>query len=326
MCSGIRYALLGLFLSIINPINVSAEYFCAKNINLPADSLYLQSQNPSISNISIQARFAVTKNVERNGESKAKSRVVWNYQSPQKYCFVELSWRNTNYGDFTDTRQAILRLGKSVNGNDSIVATKIFDKKVNLSTGYNTIVVEGNEERFKVYVGADRLNPVGELIDKSNLTGSCGIISTVKTNVLKFIVESAPNIKQFLKTSFNEDTLKEKFRNNQQADEGFWSYLDRNNDAKYAIVGGRYRIALVKDNDDYLLIYLSGAQTNQINWAEGMIKGRLKPTIFQNHYDLIWYDSMFDIIDTDAYATIEDSILTLDFPLYKTQIRFYKEK
>jgi hypothetical protein len=119
--------------------------------------------------------------------------------------------------------------------------------------------------------------------------------------------------------------LKEKFHSNQQIHEGFWSYLDRNNDAKYAIVGGRYRIALVKDNDDYLLIYLSGAQTNQINWAEGMIKGRLRPTIFHNHYDLIWYDSMFDIIDTDAYATIVDSILTLEFPLYKTQIRFYKE-
>ena len=74
-----------------------------------------------------------------------------------------------------------------------------------------------------------------------------------------------------------------------------------------------------------MLIYLSGAQINQINWVEGMIKGRLRPTIFQNHYDLIWYDSMFDIIDTDAYATIVDSILTLEFPLYKTQIRFYKE-
>lgn len=325
MCSGIRYALLGLLLFIINPINVGAEYFSAKNINLPEDSLYLQPQNPSISNISIQARFAVTKNIERNGESKSKSRVVWNYQSPKKYCFVELSWRNTNYGDFTDERQAILRIGKCVNGNDSIVTTKIFDKKVNMSTGYNTIVVEGNEERFKVYVGSERLNPVGELIDKSNLKGSCGIISSVKTNILKFIVETAPNIKLSLKTSFNEDALNEKFSNNKQVNEGFWSYLDRNNDAKYAIVGGRYRIALVKDNDDYLLIYLSGAQTNQINWAEGMIKGRLIPTIFQNHYDLIWYDSMFDIIDTDAYATIVDSILTLEFSLYKTQIRFYKE-
>lgn len=325
MCSGIRYALLGLLLFIINPINVGAEYFSAKNINLPADSLYLQPQNPSISNISIQARFAVTKNIERNGESKAKSRVIWNYQSPKHYCFVELSWRNTNYGDFTDERQAILRIGKCVNGNDSIVIKKIFDKKVNMSTGYNTIVVEGNEERFKVYVGAERLNPVGELIDKSNLKGSCGIISSVKTNILKFIVETAPNIKLSLKTSFNEDALNEKFSNNKQVNEGFWSYLDRNNDAKYAIVGGRYRFALVKDKDDYLLIYMSGAQTNQKNWIQGMIKGRLKSTIFQNHYDLIWYDSMFDIIDADAYATIVDSILTLEFPICKTQIRFYKE-
>ena len=325
MCNGFIFALLGLLLFITNPINVSAENISAKNFNLPSDSLYLIHQKPSISNISIQTRFAVAENLERNGESKSKSRVVWNYQSPKKYCFVELSWRNTNYGDFTDERQAILRIGKCVNGNDSIVITKIFDKKVNMSTGCNTIVVEGNEERFKVYVGSERLNPVGELIDKNNLSGRCGIISTVKTKISKFIVETTPNIKQSLKTSFKEEMLKEKFHSNQQIHEGFWSYLDRNNDVKYAIVGGRYRIALIKDNDDYLLIYLSGAQTNQINWAEGMIKGRLKPTIFQNHYDLIWYDSMFDIIDADAYATIVDSILTLEFPLYKTQIRFYKE-
>ena len=325
MFNRFTYGLFTLLLMIVNPINISAEYFNIKDIIIPADSIYLKKQGSSISNISIQARFAVAQNKERNGDSKAKSRIVWNYQSQQNYCFVELYWRNTNYGDILDERQAIIRIGKRTNDKDSIITTKIFDKKVNLSTGYNTIVVEGNEEKFKIYVGSERLYPIGEIIERSSLIGSCGIASTVKTKMLKFIVETTPNIKNSLRTSFNESNLKIRFQNNQQLNEGFWSYLDKNNDASFAIIGGRYRFALVKDNDDYLLVYLSGAQTNQKNWENGMIKGRLKPTIFQNHYDLIWYDSMFEVIDMDAYVIIDNSILTIEFPIYKTQIRFFKE-
>lgn len=83
---------------------------------------------------------------------------------------------------------------------------------------------------------------------------------------------------------------------------------------------------MLKVKDDYLIIYLSGAETNSSNWKEGMIKGRLKATIFQNHYDLEWYDSLFELIDVDAYASINNSILTLEFPLYKAKVRFFKQR
>ena len=48
--------------------------------------------------------------------------------------------------------------------------------------------------------------------------------------------------------------------------------------------------------------------------------------IDEKWYDLVWYDSTLDFIDCEANAFIENSILTLNFPLYKSSIRFFKEK
>lgn len=56
-----------------------------------------------------------------------------------------------------------------------------------------------------------------------------------------------------------------------------------------------------------------------------MLKGRLRPTIFENHYTLEWIDSEFRTMTEDMHADIEQgAILTLSFPLLKTTLRFSK--
>ena len=56
-----------------------------------------------------------------------------------------------------------------------------------------------------------------------------------------------------------------------------------------------------------------------------MLKGRLRPGIFENHYSLEWIDAEFEPVTEDIHADIsQGAILTLSFPLLKTTLRFSK--
>ena len=106
--------------------------------------------------------------------------------------------------------------------------------------------------------------------------------------------------------------------------EKIWRYLDRDTDARVLNLGGEYRLATVSNADGgYDIVYIDGARVNSGYWRPLMIKGRLKPTAFINHYDLIWYDSYGRVIDRETSADIENgSILKLNFPLYGGSVRF----
>lgn len=300
-----------------------SQYY--KQLSLNADSIILSKLDENILSVDIEARVKVIQNRERDGKSKSLWRLLWNYQSTNNYNYIELTWNNTNFGDILDVRQAIVNIVEVKNSRQKVVKSVALERGVNLSTGFNTILVEAKGSKYNVFVGDDELMYIGTFSNDS-LFGSCGLIASVDSYVSNFVVNSEYDISKTIFTQNTEQTLIEKFKiSSSSSIEGFWSYLDRNNDPDWARLGGRYRFALVKNANDFDIIYIGGAEINKLNWKEGMIKGRLKSTIFQNHYDVEWYDSMFDIIDEDSHATIKDSILTIEFPIYKTQIRFYKE-
>ncbi len=103
-----------------------------------------------------------------------------------------------------------------------------------------------------------------------------------------------------------------------------WCYLDRDTDQRVLNLGGDYKLATIKRQDGaYDLVYIEGARVNGVNWKPMMIKGRLKPTPFVNHFDLVWYDAYGREVDTDTSADIIDtSILKLNFPLQGGVVRF----
>lgn len=315
-----------LFLLLLISNSSLATNYHYKNFDIEADKYFLVEQEDSIKSLTIEARLSVSKNKERDGVSKARWRVVWNYVSTQNYDFVELTWENTNFGDIYDCRQAILSIGRVRGGVDYVFKTKKINDGVNLSTGSNSIMIEVDSGYLNLFVGDKQLKYI-DTYEVGALLGSfCGVVSSVEAKVSNFIVEMIPNKERRLQTSYSEQDLIAKFSSSATEYEGFWSYLDRDIDLDYARLGGKYRLALVKNNDGYLIIYIDGADTNKNKWSKGMIKGVLKSTIFKNHYDLIWYDSTFDVIDSEANAFIENSILTLNFPLYKSSIRLFKEK
>ncbi len=297
-----------------------------KHFTLSTDSLYLIPQGDCLSNLIIEARVAVNKNKERVGESSSRWSIIWNYKSSNDFNYIELTWENTNFGDFLDYRRAKIKVGEIRKGVDNVLKTTTLDKNVNMYTGYNSISIEISGDKYNVFVGDNKLCYIGSFLFKDKIRGNCGIKTTIDAKISRFVIETTPDMKLMLQSKNTLKSLNTHFSTKKNLHEGFWSYLDRNNNEDYAIVGGRYRFALLKEGNDYLIIYINGAVTNKKNWSEGMIKGRLISTIFENHYDLIWYDSMFELIDVDAHASINNSILTIEFPTYKTQIRFYREQ
>ncbi len=57
-----------------------------------------------------------------------------------------------------------------------------------------------------------------------------------------------------------------------------------------------------------------------------MLRGHLTPTGFEGHYDLEWVDARHNLISSDAYCQMEnDMIISLQFPLLKSVLRFTRE-
>ncbi len=107
--------------------------------------------------------------------------------------------------------------------------------------------------------------------------------------------------------------------------EGYWWYLDRDIDTKKASIGQKYRLAIVAaGNKTYQIVSLDPEAAKQGFTTPVQVKGWLRPTNFSNNYDMVWYDANGHELNDDNNAQLSDdgSILTLRFPIYKSQIRF----
>ncbi len=108
---------------------------------------------------------------------------------------------------------------------------------------------------------------------------------------------------------------------------GTWSYLDAVTPKRGDIViGGKYKLEIIPDpaNDGYYLaVYRGGGTVGAQLWEDGAIKARFKPTHFEGHYDVEWYDAKNALISDDVNATFQgDNILVIEFPVLEALIRF----
>lgn len=316
------YVLLTFVCFFIYPYAQQRIYL--EDISISRDSMYLVELNQSPIAYSLEARAALNKNDEKEGKSSQEWGIVWNYETAKDYCYAKILCGNSCYGDFLDQRYADVIIGKKQNGIDSIIENRRFLKGIDVATGYNTILLEYNKESAKIFTGNNELNFVSKF-DYNFNKGKCGIYTNDILHVMSLAVETKKNIEREVGTDWSIEKINNYLKFADDKVEGFWEYLDRNNDDKRAKIGGRYKFAIIKDNEDYLILYISGAITNKSSWNIGMLKGKLKSTIFENHYDLVWYDSMFEPIETDAHADItDDVILNLQFPTYESSFRLYK--
>lgn len=200
--------------------------------------------------------------------------------------------------------------GRSIDGNSCLTVSVVTDSK-----GMAEILV-GEEDSF-FSLG---MIPVKEKIVSMSLSGNCPVeINTV--NVKKEGV-GFPTV-----SGWSLDGLSRRFNAAVDSREGFYDYLDSDVDTEMCRLGGRYRLAVVGDGSGgYDIIYLGGAEENGQAWRPGMIKGKLSPTIFLNHYDLKWYDAEMSDDMEELWGELNGTVMELHFPRERGIVRFSRSR
>lgn len=268
---------------------------------------------------------------ERTAISNPEWGLIFNYDNNSgDYCAVVLSCDNsTPYDDITDQRTMKVSIVHRADQESRELAHTLLTKGVSLEDDLNTICVDVDERHVTVSIGKNELQQVLEAdITRPAGAASVGYLAGPGARVaIERAVLTIENEKQVgtSTTLWTREGLDAYLEQSADPVEGYWQYLDRDMQDEWLRLGGRYTLAIVRADDGYDLIYIDGAQVKKSQWQWGMLKGHMTKTAFSGNYDLRWVDATMEPIERDAYATIENGIiLTLHFPIFKSQVRFAK--
>lgn len=248
------------------------------------------------------------------------------------YCATLAPVDDSKGDDIIADRYLLLSIFRRTDSADSLLLSLKLTKHVDCTSGgSNSIAAEFDHTRNQIciYAGDRDMLPLARLPLHPGFRGSLGVMAAGTVPFSIVVAEYQPDLCLRHATSWTEESLSTYFSTvSPQSPEGFWHYLDRSYDSRYSRPGGDYRLAVVASSAGaYDIIYLSGALTCADTWKPGMLKGRLEPTGFVGHYNLIWYDASFTPHSRDCSATLEHgSVLRFDLPLLKTSMRYSKSR
>ena len=292
---------------------------------------------------SIEACVAIKGNRNSSGIGKASWRLTWIDENGRTLRLLEVKWGNEGLVDAFDRRFLMITVDSiACNGVAvPLLEKKLFDK-VALYGGDNTIAIDERDGRMSVWIGNDLEYFVGEC-DAAYNASQVSLDGSLPLDVKYVAVTSEPSFAARLRGRWNPGELAEYILNHDSAVEGRWEFLDRDNNVRLASPGGKYGLSVVRyepsrggdvlelvpDYADklpaYEILYMSGAEVNASEWHPAMVKGLLYPTIFENHFDLVWFDSYMEPMAGEQWADlVPGSILSLNFPLLRAQMRFSK--
>lgn len=278
-----------------------------------------------VSTVAVEARCALRHAREGAGEGDSWWGIAWNYISPDDYEYVILRPYNTDFGSLTDKRVMGVEYGVNTGGVMIRKSREIMSSGVNMAKGYNSLLLEWGKAGLRVFAGSKELHKALEVDTQLPVSRECKLISSVGIDINSLVVECVADKAKSLAAGYDMDDLMSCIASSVDPMEGVWRYLDRENDESRARLGGNYSLIIIGNGNGYDLLYHDGARVNAAQWKPLMLKGTLAVTPFQRHYNLVWYDSMMDRLDEETHATLsEEGILSLEFPLYHSRLRFYK--
>lgn len=265
----------------------------------------------------------------RSREPHGVSRDFWGISwrccgHAESYCCT-LARGNTDNYDFANAPFVQLTVKA---GDREIVSQRVFDDVGLVAGAENSLCVTIDAHgAVRVAVGNHELVDVAAFsIGDFRGVVSWRVVARENVGVIYAMSREGVSKCRHLMTDWTVASLDQYFASSVDPLEGYWAYLDRENDSKVMKPGGFYTIAVVAaGSGNYDLIYVDGATVNSGLWSTGMRKGRLVDTRFVNHYDLVWVDAVFDTMSRDVSASVEQgAVLILSFPVYRSQMRFVK--
>lgn len=258
----------------------------------------------------------------------ARTNAPWVCELGNGYLIEVVPW-NTDSSD--DYWEPLTQFRLYVMNADSVSYSLVSEKKVKSRGNLSALRLTQTPDRL-LLTGPGGTNVFNDLPDripplaKSSLIG----IYSTKNDIL---TDAANNFEPYPEPVRVRVKKSETLPRNPVSEtdrSGVWTYLDNVTPNNGSVrIGGRYKILIVPDRDGgngYSIVYFGGASERPSFWKKGYLKGRLEPTSFDNHYNLVWYDHHRQRVDMgEASATFDGiNLLTLDFPLFKSQIRFQR--
>lgn len=275
----------------------------------------------------VELRGSAVRRSTKKPDPRNRYGVVWDMSDSANFCSATLRLSGSD-DDLIDSRCVELTIARHRSGCPiEIIKTISLRSGVDAVGGDNSLAVELSDNgQIRILAGNKSLNQVFSTdADRTAIDNGLGILIEGSPDISLIATETIADPKENVTTDWDLTSIEKYFATtNRPLPEGRWTYLDRNNDPQYARPGGKYQLAVVATpGGGYDILYIDGASTGSSSWTAGMRKGRLTPTVFSGHFDLVWYDSTMQVVDAECNATLESaSILRLDFPLLKSSMRF----
>lgn len=253
---------------------------------------------------------------------KGEWTLIWDYTDSANYNYAAIKTRlvaDDIYGG-----RSTVSVHTITEGQNTLVGKQDVEHQTNMTGLRLTRSVDG---RVRLVAGDN--TPVSFKVPFNGIPGSRVSISAPKGIVYQNIELSAM-VHDEPAPFGSIDELDKYLASSKDSIEGIWEYQDRNMPAGKIVPGGKYELAVVRlpDSGSYSIYYLSGGKIYADRWRMFMRKGTLIPTVFNGNFDMEWVDaSRARKLAGENYATltIENSLLTLYFPLINTTMRFRRK-
>lgn len=283
-------------------------------LSLPGDSIHIF---PSDTDIPVLSQA-----IEARVSGAHQLLLAWDVVDQQNYRYALVGINAPADNDLLGLPHLLVEIGRCVDGYDEVENQLSYKNETIRNDSGISLAVEIDRAKgvATILAGSNELNPIAEAYAKADQTcGRFGVMADGAVNIETVVTEAVIDPFASLHALYNIDEV---------ASHGLWTYLDRDNNPAYTRLGGMYTLGLVPTQGGrFDIVYVDGAQIAAVNWQPGMLKGRLTPTTFADHYNLLWYDSTGHPVADESSATfsLEGNVLTFNFPLLKTAIRFAKQ-
>lgn len=295
---------------------------------------YITMLHDSIAALTVPDRPCIYQAVEMRGSGKGSYGVTWQAEgSDTLYFAMATNLDSDPYDAIVDRRHVDVRTGMIAGGREVTLGTVTVTDDIDRRGSEFSISVEiyPRKRIAEVHGGYRRLDKLTAISIPAASRYIPGIRACGKpVKVMAAVTDYLPDMARVLDTGLSAEDIDSMIAAApNDGIVGKWEYLDMDYDDSQARPGGYYTLAVVPSADGacYDIIYLSGGKVGGSEWREGMLKGRLIPTIFQNHYDLEWYDALMNFHSVDCSATLEQgAIIRTAFPLLRTSIRYSRQR
>lgn len=258
-----------------------------------------------------------------DGKKSRRKNPEWHFFALAGNDTIMLTVKSEEKTDAFTSFQAV-SVAASLASDNSIIASTTVADNIDCFSGINLWKLTLSDNALRIDAGNSRLHTIIDAPIQSGPFSGFGFAAGPAACLeVTNITASTHSSKISPQTPWsNLGHLQDYLNESKDEMEGYWTVFDRTLEESLLLLGGDYQFAIVRDEDRYLIIYLSGARVNACLWKAGMIKGVLTPGPFPGIYSVDWTDSEGLKMNHDIKAQAgEGGTLSIQFPYQSSVIR-----